>query len=99
MRRNFVGTSNSPPSAFPKMPPCGSSMVLSPWVCCSDFAPTSGGIDGLIWVHPGAATQGSTRSRSSPEDKDRPIDLTLRIDDLRALGGSPWAVALGLIHR
>ena len=24
-------TSNSPPSAFPKTPPCGSSMVPSPW--------------------------------------------------------------------
>ena len=31
MRRNFVDTSNSPPSAFPKMPPYGSSMALSPW--------------------------------------------------------------------
>ena len=58
VRRNFVDTSNSPPSAFPKMPPCGSSMVPSPWVCCSDFAPTSRGSDGLIWVHPGAATRG-----------------------------------------
>ena len=31
VRRNFVDTSNSPPSAFPKMPPCGSSMAPSPW--------------------------------------------------------------------
>ena len=31
VRRNFVDTSNPPPSAFQKMPPCGSSMAPSPW--------------------------------------------------------------------
>ncbi len=30
VRRNFVDRSNSPPSAFPKMPPCGSSVAPSP---------------------------------------------------------------------
>jgi hypothetical protein len=49
VRRNFVDTSNSPPSAFPKMPPCGSSMAPSPWDSAPNCCDVAGSRPDMIF--------------------------------------------------